>query len=274
MLDVALGKVDGIMKVLETFGDKTSSRGVVDNSQFDNILPPEMPTAWVQCEEENCRKWRRVAWHVDVNSLPDYWTCSMNSWDPENASCKAPQDSYNPDKESTIEYNAVPEKDSTTYTIGIWKDVFCLTNKVYYEAQVVDIRSIPDEAEGKEAKFHFKGWSRCFDEWIEIGCDRIQPHHLFTNPAARRVSDQEKWQGMKRDNPAKEKAEAKKLATTENKSKNSTKGRKRKTTSNSADKPSKQTRLSSNNVPIVEYSSRMFCEDDYADDFAMSDDEK
>lgn len=83
--------------------------------QFDTILPPENPTSWVQCEL--CRQWRRVAWsapliasllkgdtdcfvciilyttirrHVDSDSLPDQWECSMNTWDPEIATCRFP----------------------------------------------------------------------------------------------------------------------------------------------------------------------------------------
>jgi hypothetical protein len=58
-LDAALGKVDSIMKVLNAFGVSSYNKTVddlVDTSQFDNILPPEMPTQWVQCDEPSCRR--------------------------------------------------------------------------------------------------------------------------------------------------------------------------------------------------------------------------
>ena len=38
---------------------------------------------WVQCEHQNCGKWRKVPAHIDPESLPDKWTCSMNHWDPQ-----------------------------------------------------------------------------------------------------------------------------------------------------------------------------------------------
>ena len=97
MLDGALGQVDSVTKAMEYLSPQSSSSSSAaskntktDNSQFDSILPPEVPTSWVQCE--SCRKWRRVAWHVDGNTLPDLWECTMNHWEPENATCTAPQD--------------------------------------------------------------------------------------------------------------------------------------------------------------------------------------
>lgn len=72
MLDGALGQVDSITRVITELCGRSNdknSNSISDNSQFDSILPPEVPTSWVQCEL--CRKWRRVAWHVDGESLPD-----------------------------------------------------------------------------------------------------------------------------------------------------------------------------------------------------------
>ena len=148
MLDTALGQVDAVSRAYaEIIGEATSastgkgSRAAAallgspaDNTQFDSNLPPELPTAWVQCE--SCRKWRRVAFHVDVDALPDEWTCAMNTWEPESASCKAPQDSYDPDKESTLEF-AAPKEETETLTIGAWRDVFCNKNLIFYEVSCV-----------------------------------------------------------------------------------------------------------------------------------------
>ena len=97
MLDGALGQVASITNAMDVLFPPSLTTGITksgktDVSQFDSILPPEVPTSWVQCE--TCRKWRRVAWHVDGNTLPDLWDCSMNYWDSENASCEAPQDRF------------------------------------------------------------------------------------------------------------------------------------------------------------------------------------
>jgi len=76
-----------------------------EGGQFDSILPPELPTAWVQCDKPECLKWRRVPWHIDSEALPDPWCCSLNTWaeTPDGATCAAPQDAWDPDRESTLE---------------------------------------------------------------------------------------------------------------------------------------------------------------------------
>ena len=52
MLDVALGNADAIRKVREELlGEKGNKCWTeADHTQFDSILPPEKPTAWVQCD--------------------------------------------------------------------------------------------------------------------------------------------------------------------------------------------------------------------------------
>lgn len=180
-LDVALGRFNAIISCLQMLdnkrGDQEYNQSLnYDNSQFDNNLPPEQPTAWVQCENKTCCKWRRVAWNIDIEELPDNWVCSMNDWDSEFASCDAPQESFNPEKESTVEYRA--DKNDSILEVGIYKDVFCVVNKVYYEAQIKEIKL--DGNNRKLIRFHFKGWSSNHDEWIEEDSDRIQPHHLYT----------------------------------------------------------------------------------------------
>lgn len=42
---------------------------------------------WVQCNK--CTKWRKAPGAVDVDSLPDVWQCSMNTWAPAFARCTA-----------------------------------------------------------------------------------------------------------------------------------------------------------------------------------------
>lgn len=45
---------------------------------------------WVQCESAACGKWRVVPSSVDVGQLPAVWTCELNTWSPELATCAAP----------------------------------------------------------------------------------------------------------------------------------------------------------------------------------------
>ena len=46
---------------------------------------------WVQCNK--CHKWRKLLPGVDVDSLPDVWYCSLNTWDNRFASCTAAEQS-------------------------------------------------------------------------------------------------------------------------------------------------------------------------------------
>lgn len=49
---------------------------------------------WVACEK--CQKWRRLPSHISADSLPDVWYCSMNTWDPNSATCDAAEDKADP----------------------------------------------------------------------------------------------------------------------------------------------------------------------------------
>merc|ERR1711871_1928359 len=138
---------------------------------------------WVQCDKPECRKWRRVAWNVDIDSLPEEWQCADNYWDPENATCDAPEDGYDPGRESTLGFDSTGVE-LIEFGLNTWRDVFCLRNQIFYEAQVKGEKEVDDEKSGgdkiKKILFHFKGWPKNFDEWIEVGSDRIAPHNMHT----------------------------------------------------------------------------------------------
>ena len=40
---------------------------------------------WCQCD--HCEKWHVVPPSIDLDSLPDQWYCSMNTWNPKDARC-------------------------------------------------------------------------------------------------------------------------------------------------------------------------------------------
>ena len=149
----------------------------------------------------------------------------MNFWDPESASCDTPQDDFDSERESTLVYNATGEETAEEdYTVGMFKDVFCKKNRIYYVAQVKQVKKIEPKKESKKGAkktssssadaiatasittssssvppktkllFHFLGWSSSFDEWIEVGSDRIAAHNLHTDPSSSDPRDQERWQ--------------------------------------------------------------------------------
>lgn len=81
----------------------------------------------------------------------------MNDWDPSTARCEAPQDSFDPERENTVQYT---EGVIQEYNVGDWFDIYCTQNHVYYEAKLTQV--LPDRV-----NVHFKGWSAKYDEWIE-----------------------------------------------------------------------------------------------------------
>ena len=262
MLDVALGQVDAVLRVMQDLlgaeraevwlAEKLAkkhranrkSRNASDvkdeeDAQFDAILPPEIPTAWVQCED--CRKWRRVPWHVDAEKLPDVWYCRDNTWDLENATCNAEQDVWDPTRESTLEtVGAIEEEDS--FEIGTWRDVFCVVNQCYYVGQIKQVQEEMREGHKviSKIKFHFKGWSSKFDEWVTIDSGRIAPLNLYTDPMSKRPSEQERWQGKKSSFTPKESKIANKEST-----KCDSRKRKRSKASNEGDEGETKTKTSS-----------------------------
>lgn len=60
-------------------------------STADKKLDQDEPV-WVQCN--TCDKWRALPCTVDVNSLPDIWTCDQNIYDLERNNCEAAEETY------------------------------------------------------------------------------------------------------------------------------------------------------------------------------------
>ena len=62
---------------------EAARRGALDKKDDDNV-------EWVQCEK--CEKWRKLPPYMAADELPDTWFCTMNTWNPDSASCEAPED--------------------------------------------------------------------------------------------------------------------------------------------------------------------------------------
>jgi hypothetical protein len=64
-------------------------------SSIDHGRPAQAVSNWVQCENPACMKWRKVPWHVDIDTLPETFFCKDNVWNPNSASCDVPEDEWN-----------------------------------------------------------------------------------------------------------------------------------------------------------------------------------
>ena len=105
----------------------------------------------------------------------------MNTWNPEHADCIVPQDHYDPDRENTLDYEmpySGPTKED--FQINSWRDVFCLKSRIYYEAQIKQVKESKRYYNKRSVLFHIVGVGK---EWIDAESDRIQPHNMYTEPA-------------------------------------------------------------------------------------------
>ncbi len=215
MLDASLGQTQAVREVLFHISPKDaaastrirSSDDVEHAAQLDDRLAPESNSQWIQCDK--CHKWRRLPWHVDVDALDDDWTCEKNSWDLEKATCDAPADEWDPDREDIAAIDNGQEAGVIQdMTVGDWRDVYCNRNHVYYEGCVQKVRdrtagneegcTKPEGADTpmKEYLIHYKGFKKNSDEWIAADSDRFQPHNMFTSVTARTIYEQQAYQGM------------------------------------------------------------------------------
>jgi hypothetical protein len=154
----------------------------------DRGRPAQAVCRWVQCEKQNCLKWRKVPWHVDVDLLPEVFVCEDNTWDPSRASCDAPEDDWDVDDklvgadgkvdESPARKKrkgpALPSREAD-FRVGAKFDV---RRKGRYT--IGTVTHIDFSGKLKRVRFHFRRTSSEADEWIEFGSDRIAVLHSMT----------------------------------------------------------------------------------------------
>ena len=97
---LATGDESTIYDVLEELDadDKVASRktdGLL--SSLDKGRPAQAVSNWVQCENPDCLKWRKIPWHVDIDLLPEKFFCKDNKWNPAASSCDVPEDDWDHD---------------------------------------------------------------------------------------------------------------------------------------------------------------------------------
>jgi hypothetical protein len=92
------GDESNIFAVLDELDadDKVRSRQTADGllSSVDKGRPAQAVSTWVQCENPDCMKWRKIPWHVDADLLPEKFFCKDNKWNPLADSCDAPEDDW------------------------------------------------------------------------------------------------------------------------------------------------------------------------------------
>jgi len=100
---------------------------------------------WVQCD--GCAKWRRLGGGVTAESLPDQWSCAMNTWDEKSASCDAPQQpGYESDEDEEEDDNNVDQADTAAAAAAALEDPSNAASTVEAKAEAkaeVCIPSIP-----------------------------------------------------------------------------------------------------------------------------------
>lgn len=86
-----------INSILHTLGSDLSSASDDSGllSSVDHGRPAQAVSNWVQCENPECQKWRKIPWHVDIDMLSEKFFCKDNIWNPISASCEAPEDEWN-----------------------------------------------------------------------------------------------------------------------------------------------------------------------------------
>jgi len=68
------------------------SSSAADRGGGDDSDEDEDDRQWVQCNK--CDKWRALPPTLDSSTLPDVWTCDMNTHDPAHNNCEAAEEKY------------------------------------------------------------------------------------------------------------------------------------------------------------------------------------
>jgi len=192
-----------IMDLLRQLGTNstTSENDVLDGllSSIDHGRPAQAVSNWIQCENPDCQKWRKIPWHVDIDMLSEKFVCSDNLWRPNFASCDAPEDDwdetidacvyvdgsikpheidrYSPET-TEIKTSYGSDKSSvnlTKFDIGSRFDVLRPGKETWCVANIVDV-----DLELNKIKFHLVRTHSKSDIWLEEKSERIAPLYTHT----------------------------------------------------------------------------------------------
>ena len=211
------GDESGIFNVLEELdADNKLSSSCEDPTLLTSVdkgRPAQAVCRWVQCENPDCLKWRKIPWHVDIDLLPEHFFCKDNKWNPSKRSCDAPEDDWdNEDKivgsDGKVEGSPLRKEkfkspsNEKSFFVGARFDVLRVVNREE-KFVVATVTHVDFSGSVKRVKFHFKNTSSDTDEWISFGSRRIAPLHSKTQPPASKRKLLDGGKGPKKDSTKK-----------------------------------------------------------------------
>jgi hypothetical protein len=102
-----------IVDLLQQLGTNstTTENDVSDGllSSIDHGRPAQAVSNWVQCENPECQKWRKIPWHVDIDMLSERFVCSDNMWGRN--SCDEPDDYWDETTDAYVDVDGSIKQD-------------------------------------------------------------------------------------------------------------------------------------------------------------------
>ena len=204
---LVMGEETNIFEALEELDkeNKLTAQGASTSalSTVDRGRPAQAVCRWVQCENPDCLKWRRIPWHVDIDLLPEKFYCKDNQWEPSRMSCDVPEDDWDADDklvgvDGKVDDSPTRKKSrgpalpsrQEDFRVGAKFDVR-RTVKGKDKYSIATVTHIDFSGKVKRVKFHFKNTRSDADEWIEFGSDRISVLHSFTGDPANKTEKSE-----------------------------------------------------------------------------------
>jgi len=194
------GDESGIFAVLEELdADNKVSTGGDDAdllTSVDRGRPAQAVCRWVQCENPDCLKWRKMPWHVDIDLLPEKFFCKDNKWDKLRNNCEAPEDDWDKDdkivgSDGKVEGSPIKKDQFTSpshewsFRVGAKFDVLRQTRGAK-KFCVGTVTHVDFSGKVKRVKFHYNKTPSESDEWIPFGSKRIAPLHSKTTPISKK----------------------------------------------------------------------------------------
>lgn len=147
----------------------------VDNL-YDRKLGEKVKATWVQCEHENCLKWRKLPWHVDPElDLPAKFTCADNKWEVAKATCEAPEDDYDQRLEDVSAGNITVSP--AELVVGGTFDFF---NPATNKFEIGEIVSVTPSVSTMVVLFVATGAKQKCS--LDPAASKVCPLHFFTKP--------------------------------------------------------------------------------------------
>ena len=171
-----------------TQNEAKSERELVLNRTLETAKTKKQNFNWVQCDNPQCMKWRRLPWHVDVNTLPESFKCEDNIWEMSKATCDADEDKWDELAEQTL--SAILKKEDII--VGRELDVyieekgkFCvgLIRKVEIEKYLTERALVEYRVTSKYME----------EEWVTIdnGLTKFAPKNFYTKARKKRSRDED-----------------------------------------------------------------------------------